>query len=87
MAHPQDDTDATTPPTTLLMGPLVWTSERHSILVNGLKVAIKGINWFGFGTSMRTWEGGRRMSFCLSSLGWGEAGGGILASYVYGQQQ
>lgn len=51
MAQKQDDAEASTP-TTLLTGPLVWTSERHSILVNGQKVAIKGINWFGFGTSM-----------------------------------
>ena len=50
---------------TVLTGPLVWTSERHSILVNNQKVAIKGINWFGFGTWLGCgkvgWGGRRRL--------------------------
>ena len=56
---------------TVLTGPLVWTSERHSILVNGQKVAIKGINWFGFGTWLgcgKVGWGGRRR---LAALGLG----------------
>jgi hypothetical protein len=74
MAQEPDEGDAT-PPTTLLTGPLVWTSEG-CILVNGREVAIKGINWFGFGTSMRAWEGER--GGLVSPLALGEGYGNSL---------
>jgi hypothetical protein len=66
MAQKQDDSEASPP--TLLTGPLVWTSEHHSILVNDQKVAIKGINWFGFGTLMACVGGGGGREGVISPL-------------------
>lgn len=33
-----------------LKGPLIWTSDRHCVLVNDKQFKIKGLNYFGFET-------------------------------------
>ena len=67
---------------TVLTGPLVWTSERHSILVNGQKVTDQTLE----GLSAGMWKGGmgRQASSCRS-WAWVEQRGGLVVYILWRQ--